>query len=85
MDEKTQNQNEALNGIIWNRLPKNVFIGANVLQLGMYDAVAHFSIGSLVSVNILNKMAMVPGRYFEEGMKSADKEQIARTNHKNKA
>ena len=71
--------------MIWNRLQKNVLIGADVLQLGVYDAVAHFSIGSLASVNILNKMAMVPGKYFEEGMKKADKEQIAEANHKNKA
>ena len=68
--------------MIWNRLPNNVFIGADVLQLGVYNAVAHFSTGS---ANILNKMAMVSGMYFEEGMKKADKEQIAEANHKNKA
>ena len=85
MDGKTQNQSETLNGIILNRLQKNVFIGADVLQLDMYDAVAHFSTGSLASVNILNKMTMVLGKYFEERMKKADKEQIAEANHKNKA
>ena len=46
LDGKTQNQNESLNGMIWNRLPKEVFIRSEVLKLGVYDAVAHFNIGS---------------------------------------
>ena len=33
--EYTQNQNESLNGMIWNRLPKSVFVGADVLQFGV--------------------------------------------------
>jgi hypothetical protein len=42
--------------MIWNRLPKSIFLGGNVLQLGMYDTVAHFNMGSRASVDILNKM-----------------------------
>jgi hypothetical protein len=53
---KTQNQNKSLNGMIWNRLPKSIFVGGNVLQLGMHDAVAHFNMGSRASVDILSKM-----------------------------
>ena len=29
LDGKTQNQNEALNGTIWERVPKEVFVGAD--------------------------------------------------------
>ena len=50
---KTQNQNDSLNGMIWNRLPKSVFVGANVLKLGIYDAVAHFNIGATATTEIL--------------------------------
>ena len=55
LDGKTQNQNESLNGMIWNRLPKTVFVGAEVLNFGVYDAVAHFNIhGNKAAVNILS-------------------------------
>ena len=30
----------------WNRVPKNVFVGLDVLQLGVYDAVPDFNIGA---------------------------------------
>jgi hypothetical protein len=56
LNGKTQNQNKSLNGMIWIRLPKSIFVGGNVLQLGMYDTVAHFNMGSRASVDILNKM-----------------------------
>ncbi|XP_028412728.1 uncharacterized protein LOC114535641 [Dendronephthya gigantea] len=45
LDGKTQNQNESINGMICNRIPKNVFVGFDVLELGVYDAVAHFKEG----------------------------------------
>ena len=56
LDGKTQNQNESLNGMIWNRLPKSIFVGGNVLQLGVYDAVAHINMGSRASVDILQQL-----------------------------
>jgi hypothetical protein len=31
------------------------FVGGNVLQLGVYDAVAHFNMGSKASVDILQQ------------------------------
>jgi hypothetical protein len=56
LDGKTQNQNESLNGMIWNRLRKSIFVGGNVLQLGVYDAVAHINMGSRASVDILQQL-----------------------------
>ena len=55
LDGKTQNQNESLNSMIWNRLPKGVFVGATVLTFGVYDAVAHFNIGSKAIITIGSK------------------------------
>ena len=45
LDGKTQNQNESLNGMMWERVPKGVFVGSEVEQLGVDDAVSHFHIG----------------------------------------
>ena len=51
LDGKTQNQNESLNGMIWNRLPKGVHVGADVLKFGVYDAVADFNMGTRAAVS----------------------------------
>jgi hypothetical protein len=55
LDGETQNQNESINGMIWKRIPKNIFVGFDVLELGVYDAVAHFNIGAEGAVNIFKK------------------------------
>jgi hypothetical protein len=83
LDGKTQNQNESLNGMIWNRLPKTVFVGAEVLNLGAYDAVAHFNIGTKAAVNILSQLGLVPGQFFEQNMRKADKQRVKKAEHRN--
>jgi len=45
LDEKIQNQNEALNGMIWDLVSKEEFVGADTLELGVNDAVSSFNIG----------------------------------------
>ncbi|XP_028392982.1 uncharacterized protein LOC114517447 [Dendronephthya gigantea] len=84
LDGKTQNQNESLNGMIWNRIPKNVFVGANVLELGVYDAVAHFNIGAEAAVNLLKEVKLKPGKFCVEGLNKINKERVKRANVKAK-
>ena len=54
LDGKTQNQ---------NRLPKEVFIGSEVSKFGVYDAVAHFNIGSQAALNVLELLGIDPGTF----------------------
>lgn len=56
LDEKTQNQNKSLNGMIWDRLPKQVVFSSQVLSLGVYGAVAHFNVGARGITQVLEKM-----------------------------
>ena len=80
-----QNQNEALNGMFWERVPKGVFVGAEVLQLGIYDALAHFNIGCQASVMILEKLGISPGLYclnefsasFQSKLQGARNQQVS--------
>lgn len=62
---KTQNQNESLNGMVWQRIPKEVFVGLETLELGLYDAVAHFNIGSVAVIKLLNALGITSGKYTE--------------------
>jgi hypothetical protein len=67
-----------------NRLPKRFFVVGNVLQLGVYDAVAHFNMGSRASVDILQQDGLVHGYYFEEGVCKADKKHVKKADHRAK-
>lgn len=78
LDGKTQNQNESLNGMIWNRIPKNIFVGGNVLELGVYDAVAHFNIGAKAAVDILKEVNLEPGKFCVQAMNKTNKMRIER-------
>lgn len=50
---RTQNPNECVNSVIWNRLPKTVFVGLSTLQLGLYDAVSTFNQGNITKCKVL--------------------------------
>jgi hypothetical protein len=63
--------------MIWDRLPKGVFVGPDVLQLGVYDAVAHFNV-----VNVLTSMGVEPGGLCLEEMNGADKLRVQNGNYK---
>ena len=43
---KTQNSNEFINGVIWKRCPKDVFVGRKVLEMGVASAVIFFNDGT---------------------------------------
>ena len=73
---KTQNQNESLNGMIWQRVPKEVYVGRETLGLGLYDAVAHFNIGAVTVIRIFQAFNIPPGKYTEEGCKLLDQLQV---------
>ena len=60
---QTQNQNESLNCMIWERIPKTKYVWITQLEFGVYDAVANFNIGRKSTVDIYRRLGMVPGRY----------------------
>jgi hypothetical protein len=81
LDGKTQNQNESLNGMIWN-LPKEVFIGSEVLKLGVYNAVAHFNIGSQAGLNVLELLGIDPGTFCLVELQQQDHERVDKAEFK---
>lgn len=79
---KTQNQNESLNGMIWERVPKGVFVGSDILRLGVHDAVANFNIGCQASLNILTQQGIQPGTFCLEEMKKIDRVRVHKANYR---
>jgi len=74
--KKTQNQNEAFNGMVWQRVPKEVFVGRSLLEFGLYDAVAHFNHGSGTVLELYKSLNIEPGRYTEAGCRVLDSERV---------
>ena len=58
---KTQNNNEALNSFIWNRLPKDIFVGPYVLEMDVCSAVLDFNSGYRSLLEISEKLCMNSG------------------------
>lgn len=73
---KTQNQNEAFNALIWERLPKTKYVSLTNLKLGTYDAIAHFNIGRKSSCLIMEKLGMIPGRYTTKGCEKLNQKRL---------
>ena len=53
---KTQNNNESLNGLIWKRCSKDVFVGRVTLELSITSAVIAFNDGLSGIIEVFNKL-----------------------------
>ena len=53
--------------MFWERVSKDVFVGAEGFQLGIYDAIAHFNIGSKACVKVFGKLGISLGEFCMTG------------------
>ncbi|GFY22972.1 uncharacterized protein TNCV_2182331 [Trichonephila clavipes] len=58
---KTQNSNQCLNGVIWQRVPEEVFVCLKTLKSSALDAVIQFIDGYKGCVEIFKKLNITPG------------------------
>ena len=79
---KAQNQNEAVNGMVWERIPKEVFVGADLLEFGVFEAVSHFNIGARTVLLLLKALKISPGKYTEEGCRHLDMDRVCGAEYK---
>ena len=59
-----------------------MFIGFEVMQLGVYHAVANFNIGGQASVNILSEVGMEPGEFCLDAFRKEDNLRVMKGNYK---
>ncbi|GFW83736.1 uncharacterized protein TNCV_668491 [Trichonephila clavipes] len=69
---KTQNSNECLNGVIWQRVPKEVFVCLKTLKYGALNAVIQVNDGYKGSVEIFKKLNITPGYFTLKAYKHLD-------------
>ena len=58
-----QNNNESINGIIWKRLPKDVFVGRTVIEIGICSAVVCFNDDAAGFSKIFEELSMDTGQF----------------------
>jgi hypothetical protein len=79
---KTQHQDEALNTVIWQIIPKEVFVHRDSLEIGVYDAVLHFNIGCDAIVELFKSMNIPAGKYTEFACHTEDKSYVSLAQYK---
>jgi hypothetical protein len=79
---KTQNNNECLNKLIWDRCSKEVFVGNQTIEDAAYCAVAQFNDGNVSIMKHLDKLGTTPGRFTSSGVAVANVKRIYRSDKK---
>ena len=78
----TQNQNEAINGILWSKCPKTKFVGRKRVELAVCETIGIFNTGAASKANNLESAGVVPGSNMLIGLRKEDEERIRNADKK---
>jgi len=73
---KTQNNNEGINGVIWKRCPKDVFVGRSTLEIGVASAVIGFNDGAEGMLSIFDLLNISYGMFTEDFCTRKDSDRV---------
>ena len=82
LDGKTQNNNESLNGLIWKRCAKDVFVGRVILELGVASPVIALNNGLSGIIEVSNKLNIKPGTFCKKYCGFKDEKRITQMDRK---
>lgn len=80
---KTQNANESLNGLIWQRCPKTVFSGRKTVQIAAASAVLHFNTGPIGIINVMKRLGIEKGHFTNAGSDKKSRKRMKSMERKN--
>lgn len=60
---KTQNANESINGVIWKKCPKDIFVSKPTLIMGVDSAVINFNAGVSRILDVFTDYGLDQGSY----------------------
>ena len=78
----TQNQNEAINGVLWRYCPKNTFIGRKKLELGVCQTIGKFNAGACFTAELLRVCGIKRGENTIAALVSQDKKRKSAAQNK---
>ena len=76
LHRQTQNQNEALNKIIWTKCPKIVFVHKNVIDMWVNSAILQFNDGLSAISNLLVYFGIQSGNVTSYISKLGDRQSV---------
>ena len=56
--------------LTWQRILKEIYVGRETLELGLYDAVSYFNIGSISIIKLFQALGIPPGKYTKDGFQT---------------
>ena len=77
----TQNNNESLNGVVWNRCPQDIHVGRDVLEIGVASAVICYNDGLRGIASVLHALNIDIGRYTDTFFEHFDGVRIKKNEH----
>ncbi|KAJ4442111.1 hypothetical protein ANN_11977 [Periplaneta americana] len=77
---KTQNPNESFHHVIWERVPKTVFVQVRTLNIGLYDAVICYNDGCYSRIKVLEKMGLTISGNVKCALMNIDKRRLSEAN-----
>ena len=78
----TQNNNECLNDLIWKILPKDVYVGSKIFNIGVASAIMSFTSGAKELCKVMEKLGMTPGPFTQVFCQLKDRNRIDNMNRK---
>ena len=79
---QTQNSNEAFNGVLWTKCPKEVYVGRNTLQMASDSAVINYNEGFGRIKDVFKSLNLPVGKHFHIGARLKDCQRIKQSNRK---
>ena len=71
-------------GMTWHHIPKRTYVGPQIFETGVYDAVAPVNIGNLATFRILKSLGIEPRTYTRLGCSALKKDIVENDRHHNK-
>ena len=79
---KTQNTNESLNGVIWKKCPKDVYVGRPTLEMGINSAIISFNCGASSILDVTREYGLEDGIYAINFCYKKDELRVKESNRK---
>ena len=63
---KTQNKNESLNGVIWKKCPKDIYVFRTTLEIGVDSAIINFNSGATRVIDVMKDYGLAQVYYTKK-------------------
>lgn len=79
---QTQNNNESINNLIWNKCPKSTYVSRKIIEMAVDSAVIEFNNGATGLYGVLKRCGIKCGRFMDLATKRKDSLRLRNMNLK---